>query len=132
MTPHRFYFWPLNNPDFLNQHTDSNSVGLIEITDPKNAKERIRDLRDWNNFENSGFLNDIVEGKIHYYFSSAHESTKFFKEGRNPPIVSVIRYFIKVFQLDLQMRDEDLQVVKNIIAQFDPKTIESHSYLSYF
>ncbi len=119
----------LNNPDFINQHTDSNSVGLIEITDPVHSSERIRDLRDWNNLDNSGYLNDITEGKIHYYFSPYHESTHFYKQGRNPPILSVIRYFIKVFQLDLTSRPEDRQTLLRIIRDFDPKSIESNSYL---
>lgn len=119
----------LNNPDFLNQHTDSNSVGMIEITNGSSDTDRIRDLREWDNTENSGFLRDVLEGKIHYYYSKSHESTKFYKEGRNPPIISVIRYFIKVFQLDLEMRPEDLQVIKRIIDDFDPKSLTKNSYL---
>ncbi len=122
----------LNNPDFLNQHTDSQSVGLIEITEPRNPWERIRDLREWENLENSGFLNDLLEGKIHYYFSNLHETTKFFQEGRNPPILSVIRYFIKVFQLDLTMREEDRAVIANIINHFDPTILNKHTYLPHW
>jgi hypothetical protein len=122
----------LNSPDFLNQHTDSQSVGLIEITDPKRPSERIRDLRDWENLENSGFLNDLLEGKIHYYFSDKHETTKFFKDGRNPPILSVIRYFIKVFQLDLEMREEDRALLNKLISEFDPSLLDSHTYLPHW
>jgi hypothetical protein len=122
----------LNNPDFLNQHTDSQSVGLIELTDPQNPNERIRDLRDWNNIATSGFLRDMLEGKIHYYFSQKHGSTNFAKEGRNPPILSAIRYFIKVVQLDLEMRPEDVGVLKQIISDFNPAAIEKHDYLPHW
>ncbi len=119
----------LNSPDFLNQHTDSHSVGLIEITTPDKGMTRIRDLKDWENITSPGFLNDVIEGKIHYYFSNQHETTKFFREGRNPAILSVIRYFIKVAQLDLDTRAEDIKIVKRIIADFDPSSIQTNTYL---
>jgi hypothetical protein len=119
----------LNNPDFLQQHTDSKSVGLIEVTDPASPQERVRDLRDWENRTNPGFLRDIVEGKIHYYFSETHNNTKFYLEGRNPPILSAVRYFIKVLQLDLEMRTEDLNILQKIINEFEPDSIGGSSYL---
>ncbi len=119
----------LNNPDFLNQHTDSQSVGMIEITDPPSNLERIRDLRDWDNGTNSGFFNDLMDGKIHFYFSHLHETTRFFIEGRNPPILAVIRFFIKVFQLDLETRSEDLERLNNLISSFNPMELGRHSYL---
>ncbi len=119
----------LNNPDFLQQHTDSNSVGLIEVTDLVSPLERVRDLRDWENRTNPGFLRDIIEGKIHYYFSQTHNNTKFYLEGRNPPILSAVRYFIKVLQLDLEMRTEDLTILQKIINEFEPESIGGSSYL---
>ena len=50
----------LNNPDFLNQHSDSNSTGMIEITDSK--EPLVKDLRDWDS-ETPHFLADIQKGK---------------------------------------------------------------------
>lgn len=115
----------LNNPDFLNQHTDSNSTGMIEIT---NSNElQIRDLRDWNNKE-SYFLQDILKGQLHYYKSDKHESTSFFKEGRNPPIVSAIRYLTKAFQYELNIKPEDYSNIKKIIDAYDPES-ETNSYV---
>jgi hypothetical protein len=119
----------LNNPDILNQHTDSNSVGLIELTEYGHPSERIRDLREWDNLKDSGFLRDVIEGKIQYYFSPKHESTRFYREGRNPPILSVIRYFIKVFQFNLDTRPEDQPIVKEIVDRFNPQSVAGHSYL---
>jgi hypothetical protein len=69
----------LNNPDFMNQHTDSNSTGMIEITKPKNGEHVVRDVRDWNAKE-PYFLKDVHDGMLHYYFSPLHETTKFAKE----------------------------------------------------
>jgi hypothetical protein len=110
----------LNNPDFLNQHTDSNSTGLIEITKPSAGEPIVRDARDWKS-QDPYFLKDVHDGKLHFYFSPLHEATRFYKEGRNPPILSVIRYLTKAFQYELEIRPEDLARLKKIIEEFDPK-----------
>jgi hypothetical protein len=119
----------LNNPDFLNQHTDSNSTGMVEITKPSNGEAVVRDLRDWDS-KNPYFLQDVLDGKIHYYFSPLHGSTAFAKQGRNPPILSVIRFLTKAFQYELEIRPEDMASLKNIIDQFKPNGPEmSNSYV---
>src|SRR5205823_250925 len=41
----------LESAEFANQHTDSNSTGLIELTPPPPGEHRLRDLRAWNNPE---------------------------------------------------------------------------------
>ncbi|MES2964248.1 MAG: hypothetical protein V4760_10185, partial [Bdellovibrionota bacterium] len=111
----------LNNPDYLLQHTDSNSTGMIEVT--KTAREElVKDLRDWNARE-SNFLRDVASGRIHYYFSERHGETSRFKEGKNPPLFSVIRYLTKVFQYELEISPEDLKLIKPVIDQFDPKKL---------
>ncbi|MFL5814727.1 MAG: hypothetical protein ACJ763_14225 [Bdellovibrionia bacterium] len=110
----------LNNPEFLNQHTDSNSTGMIEITEPKEGDPVVRDLRDWTS-RDPYFLRDVREGKLHYYFSDKHAQTKFAKEGRNPPIISVIRYLTKAFQYELEIRPEDREQIKKITDEFDPR-----------
>ncbi len=119
----------LNNPDFLNQHTDSNSTGLIEITKPKTGESVVRDVRDWK-AKQPHFLKDIHDGALHYYFSPLHETTKFAKEGRNPPILSAIRYLTKAFQYELQLRPEDLDKIKKVISDFDPTQAGQNSYVS--
>jgi hypothetical protein len=119
----------LNNPDFMNQHTDSNSTGMIEITKPKADESVVRDVRDWKSKE-PFFLKDVSEGKLHYYFSPKHGSTKFAKEGRNPPILSVIRYLTKAFQYELELRPEDLEQIKNVIREFDPMRDTQSSYVA--
>lgn len=77
----------LNNPDFLNQHTDSNSVGMIEITESR--EPHLRDLRDWKN-KVPAFVSDILNRELHYYFSDKHSSTSRYKEGKNENIISSI------------------------------------------
>ncbi len=121
----------LNNPDFMNQHTDSNSTGLIEITRPKAGESVVRDVRDWNS-KQSHFLKDVHEGALHYYFSPLHGTTKFAKEGRNPPILSAIRYLTKAFQYELKLRPEDLAQVKAVIDEFNPGKDAANSYVSHW
>jgi hypothetical protein len=119
----------LNNPDFMNQHTDSNSTGMIEITKPKPGESAVRDVRDWNSKE-PYFLKDVREGKLHYYFSPLHHSTKFAKEGRNPPILSAIRYLTKAFQYELELRPEDLAKIKAVVDEFNPNRAIKSKYVS--
>jgi hypothetical protein len=112
----------LNNADFLNQHTDSNSTGMIELTHSSEAV--IRDLRDWGS-DHPQFLKDIAEGKPHYYYSGKHGTTRRFREGKNPPIFSVIRYLTKMFQFELETRPEDLATIQEIIRNFDPQSVQT-------
>jgi hypothetical protein len=122
----------LNNPDFMNQHTDSNSTGMIEITKPSAGDAVVRDLRDWNS-KSPYFLQDVLNGKIHYYFSPSHGSTAFAKQGRNPPIISVIRYLTKAFQYELEIRPDDLARIKKIIDDFKPNGSEmKNSYVKHW
>jgi hypothetical protein len=119
----------LNNPDFMNQHTDSNSTGMIEITKPKNGEHVVKDIRDWHSKE-PYFLKDVHDGMLHYYFSPLHETTKFAKEGRNPPILSAIRFLTKAFQYELKIRPEDLAQIKKVIQEFDPKETAKNNYVA--
>ncbi len=111
----------LGNPDFLNQHTDSNSTGMVDLT-ATSESEIVKDLRDWSS-RSPQFLRDVLEGKIHFYFSPLHQTTSRFKEKKNPPILSVVRFFTKAFQYDLDMRAEDLEILNKMIADFDPKKV---------
>ena len=110
----------LENPDFLNQHTDSNSTGMIEISE-SDGREIVKDLRDWNSKEPQ-FLRDVSEGKIHFYHSGSHNKTFHFLDGNNPAIFSVIRFLTKAFQYDLQIRDEDRPAIERIIREFKPSS----------
>ena len=115
----------LNNPNFFNQHTDSHSVGMISLSEVADDKV-VRDLLNWES-DNPRFLQDVLANKLHYYYSSHHSETLRFKEGKNPPIISVVRYFIKLFQHELEMSNEDLKKLQKIIADFNPQEI-SDSY----
>ncbi len=121
----------LNNPDFMNQHTDSNSTGLIEITKPKNREPVVRDVRDWSAHQ-PHFLKDVHDGALHYYFSPLHETTRFAREGRNPPILSVVRYLTKAFQYELTLRPEDLLRIKKVIDELNPKELTRNAYVAHW
>ncbi len=109
----------LNNPDFLNQNTDSNSVGLIAINEP-NELLAVRDLREWQK-PDSHFLTDILHNQLHYYHSDLHHTTELAKAGRNPEIFSVIRYLVKVVQFELDMNPDDLRHIQQMVEQFNPE-----------
>jgi hypothetical protein len=111
----------LDNPDFLHQNTDSNSVGLIAINE-SNELLAVRDLREWDKSD-SQFLKDIVSNQLHYYQSKLHPTTELARAGRNPEIFSVIRYLIKVVQFELDMNAEDLSQIQKVIEQFDPANL---------
>ncbi|MES2965132.1 MAG: hypothetical protein V4760_14700 [Bdellovibrionota bacterium] len=111
----------LGSADFMNQHTDSNSTGLIELTKPLAGESRVRDVRDWNSHP-SQFLKDVTAGTIRYYFSPTHETTSRFKAGDNPALFSAVRFLTKAFQFGLAMTKEDLARVESIIESFDVKT----------
>jgi hypothetical protein len=113
----------LDNPDFLNQHTDSNSTGMIELT----GSGEVRDLRNWDSTEPQ-FLKDVAEGKLRYYYSPEHEMTTRFKKGMNPPIFSVVRFLTKAFQYELEIRPADLVTIKKIIDDFEPNRHLMNSY----
>ena len=111
----------LHNPDFLEQHSDSNSTGMIEITQPPAGESVVRDLRDWENEESPQFLRDLATGTIHYYQSPTHKSTTFYRQGVNPEIFSVIRFLTKAFQYDLKILPEDEAKIQTIINEFKPE-----------
>ncbi|MBI2604827.1 MAG: hypothetical protein HYW49_01980 [Deltaproteobacteria bacterium] len=112
----------LNNPDFMNQHTDSNSTGMVELTAPPSGESVVRDLRDWQDMRSPRFLQDVAEGKLHYYHNPLHKTTSRYLAGDNPEIFSVVRYFTKAFQYELEMREEDLARIREIIGRFHPQT----------
>lgn len=118
----------LNDEDFEFQTTDSNSIGMIEITH-STQEPIIRDLKNWDE-EKSIFLEDALKNRITYFRSSQHFTTARAKRGENPEILSVIRLLVKAFQFDLDYSSyarsrskKQLREIKEIIDQFDPKKI---------
>jgi hypothetical protein len=118
----------LNNPNYLNQHTDSHSTGMIELTTPPDGTAVIRDLREMNVAEPQ-FLRDVASSQLHYYFSPLHDTTKRAKDGLNPPILSAIRYLTKAFQYDLKIDPGSLRRLQEVISQLDPKSVDQNSYV---
>jgi hypothetical protein len=110
----------LNHPDFLNQHNDSNSTGLIELTPPKKGESVVRDVTAWKSRQTQ-FLKDVQNGTIHYYFSPLHETTQLAKEGRNIPIMGAIRFLTKAFQYGLKISPEDEAQIRKVIKEFNPR-----------
>lgn len=113
---------------FMNQNTDSNSTGMVELTDPPEGESVVRDLRDWHNKENSKFLQDVTEGALTFYSSHRHYETPRAQAGKNPTLFSVVRALIKAFQYDLKIKPTDLELFKREVQKFDPKVDLNHPY----
>lgn len=122
----------LDDFGFMNQHSDSNSTGMIELTDPPAGESVVRDVRDWNNHQDPTFLKDITDGKITYYYSSRHSETPLAQAGKNPPIFSVIRALIKVFQFGLKISDHDYVIFEKIIQQYNPRRDINNPYIEFW
>lgn len=111
----------LDNNDFQNQNTDSNSTGLVEITNPPSDRSRIQDLR--RAFDGEGrFFQDVVNGQITYYHTRQHETTTRAKAS-NPILISAVRFLIKLFEYDLKTDEISLDRVAKIIKSADIEKI---------
>ena len=110
----------LNDADFNNQNTDSNSVGMVEVTVSNDPV--VRDLRHWNQ-PGSVFLEDTLNNRISYFRNDRHFTTARARIGENPEILSVLRILVKAFQYELEFSESDLRQIKEIIRQFNPSTI---------
>jgi hypothetical protein len=121
----------LNDSDFINQDTDSNSLGMAELTFNKNNTQEpvIRDLKNWDKPENGVFLNDTLNNRISYFRSKNHFTTSRAKAGENPEILSVIRLLVKAFQYELEFSDEDFAEMKIIVNEFDGTKITDSNAL---
>jgi hypothetical protein len=113
--------------EFQNQNTDSYSTGLIELTQPPRGESVVRDVKAWEGNENI-FLKDLAEGKIRFYLEPEHAKTLRFFKGMNPEIVSAIRFYVKAFQYDATIPEEEEAKVLTLIERFDPKKAPIDSY----
>jgi hypothetical protein len=110
--------------DFSEQHTDSASVGMIELTDPPADEPLVRDLRFFHT-PIPPFLLGLAENKIYFYFGPRHEETQRYRLGLNPSIVSVMRYLIKLAQFEAEPDEVDRPQVQKIIDEFDPHSVST-------
>ena len=120
----------LNDPDFLNQHTDTNSTGMIAINDQGDDDFVFRDLFSWDE-EESAFLKDVSSARITFLYSKTHNETTRYKEGKNPPIFAAVRYLAKLAQYELKGLKEDLDLIKEIIKETDWSSVQNNSYVKY-
>jgi formylglycine-generating enzyme required for sulfatase activity len=112
----------LNDIDFNNQNTDSNSLGMVEISQSK--EPIVRDLKYWNN-SSSVFLKDTINNHISFFRNKNHFTTTRAKVGENPEILSVIRLLVKAFQYELNISKSDFDEMKMIINEFDAHQVNN-------
>ena len=113
----------IGNTDFQNQNTDSNSTGLIEITDPKEGISRVQDLRSFRP-EEGRFLHDLMEGRISYYNTALHNKTSR-ATAANPITISALRFLIKLYEYDLVTDRESLKNALTILKKTNFPQIKS-------
>lgn len=113
--------------DFANQHSDTQSTGLVELTEPPQGESVVRDSRDWNS-ENSRFLSDLASDHIRLYFSKNHAQTARAAKGENDPIVEVLRLIRKAVQSGASIDAESMSHMRKIAQEFDPeRSLNSYS-----
>ncbi len=112
----------LGDEDFNRQNSDSNSLGMVEVTHSKEPV--VRDLRHWDSV-NSPFLQDALNDRISFFRSRQHFTTSRAKAGENPEILSVIRLLVKAFQYELTFSENEFIEMKAIVDQFDPKQLQN-------
>lgn len=105
--------------DFANQHSDTQSTGLIELTEPLRGESVLRDVRDLQSQE-PRFLRDLATDRIHLYFAENHGRTNRAVRGENDPIVEVIRLVRKAVQSGASIDSESLSHLHEIVMAFDP------------
>lgn len=107
----------LGGSDFHDQHTDSQSVGLVELT--RTAEPCVRDALAWD-APTAPFLEDVARGRVRYLFSDRHGQTSRALSGMNPDILSAIRFLIKQQQFGLRAEAADWERIREVCAAFDP------------
>jgi formylglycine-generating enzyme required for sulfatase activity len=120
----------LDDPDFNNQNTDSNSLGMVELTSNKNLSRDfvIQDLKNWNH-KTGVFLADTLNNRISFFRSKNHFLTSRAKSGENPEILSVIRILVKAFQYELELAPSDFAQMKQIVDEFDDSILINNNAL---
>ena len=112
----------LGDEDFNHQNSDSNSLGMVEVTHSKEPV--VRDLRHWDSVD-SPFLQDALNDRISFFRSREHFTTSRAKAGENPEILSVVRLLVKAFQYELKFSENEFNEMKAIVDQFDPKQLQN-------
>jgi hypothetical protein len=120
----------LDDSDFNNQNTDSNSLGMVELTYDKNKfnEPLVRDLKNWDK-PISVFLEDTLKNRISYFRSQQHFTTARAQAGENPEILSVIRLLVKAFQYELTFSKNDFEQMKQVVNEFDGSAISNSNAL---
>jgi len=118
----------LSNEDFLNQHNDDMSLSVIELSESPTKANPLRDIP--GGFKKGSLaIKALVRGSIEFLYSDKHEQTKYFKEGRNPAIFSVVRYLTKAFRYDLEIPESSWKKIRGIIDEFKISSIPASGYV---
>ncbi len=114
----------LDDEDFSHQNSDSNSLGMVEVT--RSQEPVVRDLRHWDSID-SPFLHDVLNDQISFFRSAKHFETSRAKQGENPEILGLIRFLVKAFQYELNFTTDEkkLKELKSIAEEFNPQQLRN-------
>ena len=140
----------LQNWSFAHQHSDSHSLGLIELRplSDYNKSPLVRDARNWDS-NKSQFLQDVLDSNLSIYYSNSHAKTERYKNGTNPAYFPAIRALIKASQYNAKINSNGMRALsqmfqslprangkisdfeKKFLARFIPKLFHNSIDLNY-
>lgn len=132
----------IDSDHFLNQHNDTLSQGMIELTPvtaedqmgaPENPvdslKYRIRYARAFSlTSKETPFFKAVYEGVNHYLPQERHKETFMYNQGKNPQILSVLRYLVKVSRSGLRIPQESFLKMKEVLEQSQEELTSLNPY----
>jgi len=116
--------------DFLEQYSDSHSLGLVEVTDPREGESVIRSAQDFSNQMEPVFLAEAAAGKISFRMLVNHHETSRARAGLNPPVEAIIRYMIKVLQFGLSISETDILEIQDLLRKVNFKELKNNVELA--
>ncbi len=118
--------------DFIDQNSDSMSLGLIELTEPPRGESTLRSAHEWHQQGENIFLKDLTNDQITLIDNPNHFTTQRAREQNNPVIFSAIRYLIKAFQFGLSIPPESRVKIEAIVQDFDSNKDLQTSYARFW
>jgi hypothetical protein len=107
----------IDSKDYQRQNTDLASTGMVLIAGvPDDRHPLILSTRVSENGHD--FMTVVDKGINSYLNSKSHNSTSLAGQGKNPKVVSALKFLANSVRFDLSIPEDDLQKVKSIVTRF--------------
>jgi hypothetical protein len=100
--------------NFQNQHSDMLSLSMMRLEHPI-TEDSFRSARNFDDPNDHSIFETLMSDGNRFLLSPNHASTP--RANKNPPIVQVMRYLVKVFRYGLVIDDESRQIVDRLITE---------------